>query len=309
VRLQAKDKAGNTSEPKSIILQVNSTVAGMPPQPDPSGPSNIMHVSSRTFRLEYALDNVGPSQVASVDVWKMRPGGDWTKCDTVGDGSKTAVNIKVESSGRWGFRLIPRNGVGLAQPNPQRGDPPDVWVEVDDQHPLVRITSVTVNPDGGFLTVNWKANDTFLKATPITISVQTDPQGGWKSIVSDLPNSGSWSCKTDELQNRLDGRFEFSLKVTAMDEAGNVGENIWREKVKIDLQIPRAIKIKVAPNSSTPPGSSSTSATDGLQSRAIPGPASPLSVTPLPPAQPTSNPPLPPSGSTGQNWNQLGTNK
>jgi hypothetical protein len=276
VRLQARDQAGNTSEPRTIRLVLSEAVSSMSPPPEPNGSIPIMHVKSRTFELTYGLENTGPSGVRRVTIWKMRPGFAWQKCTEFGDGNKSSVAVAVPTSGRWGFRLIPQNGVGLAEPDPRPGDPPDIWVEVDESKPQVSVTNVTVSSpaEGGYLTVYWKASDTFLSATPITLWYATAPQGSpWIKILDNLPNTGSWSEQVELFKKRIENRFEFYLKVTADDEAGNRGEAQWRDIVKIDLQIPR-IKIKLHPKEAA--------AGDGGQLNRVP-PYEPLQA-PSPPA-------------------------
>jgi hypothetical protein len=148
----------------------------------------------------------------------------------------------VDATGRWGFRLIPRSGVGLAERDPQRGDPPDIWVEVDDQAPKVKVTQVNVGQgqDSGTLTVTWTASDTFLGYQPITI-LYTNPQGEWVPLAKNQAHSGVYTCKPQELSLP----YQFSLKVQAVDEAGNVGEDTWPQPVKVDLKIPRIKHIDV----------------------------------------------------------------
>jgi len=82
VRMQALDQAGHRSEVRMLRLRAADNVARMPPPPESAGPSKIMYVNSKTFQLNYTLDDqsVGPSQVASVDIWKLHPGQGWRKC-------------------------------------------------------------------------------------------------------------------------------------------------------------------------------------------------------------------------------------
>jgi hypothetical protein len=248
VRMWAQDKAGQWSQMKTMHLRVADNVSGMRPPPEPAGPSKVMHVKSKTFQLQYELDDKtkGPSGVASVDIWKLFQGRGWQKCKESGTPTGTAT-VTVEASGRWGLRLIPRSGAGLAERDPQPGDAPDIWVEVDDKPPQVKVTKVTVAQEGedGYLTVYWTADDTFLRAMPITIWMK-DPTGAeWTPIAKDLSNTGNWRHRTDDLN--LGNRYEFSLKVTAIDEAGNVGSDTWRDPVKVDLKIPRIKSIDVKP--------------------------------------------------------------
>jgi hypothetical protein len=295
VRMQAVDKANNKSEIKTLRLRAADNVTRMPPPPDTAVAGKVMHVKSKTFQLQYTLDDqtVGPSQVERVDIWKIHPGQRWEKCKEKGN-QQGAATVTVESSGRWGFRLIPRSGAGLAEPDPKPGDAPDIWVEVDDKKPQVTVTKVTVTqePDGGYLTVYWTADDAFLRAMPITIYLAS-PQGGeWKKVASDLPNTGSWRQLTEVLEKGGYG-FEFLVKVEAIDEAENTGEGKWRDVVKIDLRIPRIKDIKVNPGGAAASGGQDAYA-----------PSRNNMNTPQPPLTSPSGqsfPPVLPSSSNGTN--------
>lgn len=247
VRMMAVDKANQKSEMRYTRLRVSDNVTRMPPPQEPADPRKVMHVRSKTFQLQYTLDDktVGPSRVASVDIWKIHPGQGWKKCKEQGTPNGSAA-VTVETSGRWGFRLIPRSGAGLAEPDPKLGDAPDIWVEVDDKPPQVTVTKITVTQeqDGGYLTVYWTADDTFLRAMPITIYLASPNGGEWTAVAQDLPNKGFWRERTDILDKK---GYEFLVKVEAIDEAGNKGSGQWREVVKIDLLIPRIKHIEVNP--------------------------------------------------------------
>jgi len=252
VRMQARDKAKHEAEPRSVIVKQIQPRPGMTPvaagTPNtPNTPSDVRHVKSKKFQLDYQLDDStkGPSGVESVIIWKMRQGGPWQKCKETGTPEGPAT-VTVETAGRWGFRLIPRSGVGLAEPDPRLGDQPDLWIEVDERPPQVKVTNVVVAQaaDGGNLTVYWSASDTFLHANPISLFYSNAPEGPWTDLAHDLPNSGSYNCKPEELKLP----FKFYLKVTAIDEAGNSGEDKWRDAVKVDLKIPRIKRIDVKPS-------------------------------------------------------------
>jgi hypothetical protein len=249
VRMQVLDQAGHRSEVRTLKLRAANNVTRMPPPQEQEGAGKVMFVKSKTFQLHYTLDDktVGPSKVESVDIWKLHRGQGWRKCTKPGPAIGPAT-VSVESAGRWGFRLIPRSGVGRADPDPQPGDAPDIWVEVDDKSPHVQVTNVTVTQeaDGGYLTIYWMADDAFLRAMPITIFLGSRQGGNWKAIAMDLPNTGHWKQKIEDL--KLGPEYEFTLKVTAIDEAGNTGENQWRDTVKLDLMIPRIKHIEVKPD-------------------------------------------------------------
>lgn len=253
VQLQARDKAGNVGEKNVTITPQADGAGGGNFAPDPAN-NDIIYTNSKTFDLQFTLDRetVGPSKVAKIDIWKMRTGDRWRRCPETGtcreDQPAGNATVTVDSTGRWGFRLIPRSGVGLAERDPGPGDQPQIWVEVDQTAPQVKITNVVVSrpPDAAELTIYWTASDAFLRARPITIFYALKPQGDWKELAKDLQNSGSFSCKPDERQLP----YEFYVKVVAIDEAGNPGQDSWRDAVKVDLKIPRIERIEVKPRDS-----------------------------------------------------------
>jgi hypothetical protein len=285
VRLQARDKAGNVAEPCLVTVEPDPQSAKNPPPAEGSGgkgASEVKYVRSKQFQLTYELDNesLGPSGVKSVDIWKMREGGPWQKCREVGEKDKTAVMVTVESAGRWGFRLIPRSGVGLAEPDPRPGDRPDLWVEVDEQKPRVEINRLLVGrgaEDAGKLTVSWTASDKFLAARPIAIFYRGGEQDQWKEVARDLPNTGSYTFKSP------DQLYQLYIRVTAIDEAGNEGQAESKEPVKVDLKVPRIKQIHVQPGAGDPQSRSPSPAPS--QDMLLPG------SPPSPPTMPTGSPP------------------
>jgi hypothetical protein len=291
VSMEAFDLAGHRSDVKTVRLRVAENVERMRPPAEASGPGKVIYVKRKSFQLDYQLDDqtVGPSQVASVDIWKLHKGRGWEKCKESGT-PRGPATVTVDETGRWGFRLIPRSGVGLAERDPRPGDVPDIWVEVDDKAPQVRVTNVTVTQeqDGGYLTVYWKAEDTYLRHNPITIFMATTPQANdWKPLPNggNLPNSGSWRCSIDDL--KLERQiYQFYLKVEAADEAGNIGADAWREVVKVDLKIPRIKSINVNPSGAPAGEGQDTSRLRAPYDRR----SSDESASPTSPYTPSSNP-------------------
>jgi hypothetical protein len=254
VRLTARDRAGNQTEAFAYGLEPGQARPGLPPAPE-TGP--VMHVKSLTFRLEYTVENVGPSDVQTVEVWSTSDMRQWLKMDKAratrqpGQSAPGVQNwvceVTVLQPGRYGFTLIPRSGVGLAERTPQSGDPPQVWVQVDTSKPVVNLGQIVVNqnqdPDAGSLTVYWTASDTFLRAQPITISWSRTPTGPWQVLARDIANVGSHTVSL-----RGVSEYQFHVQVEAIDEAGNVGSAVTKSPVKVDLKVPRAGKVRVVPS-------------------------------------------------------------
>jgi hypothetical protein len=270
VRLYVKDRAGNEALQSTLV----TPGSGRPPGSDETR-ALVRYVPKRRVQLKYHLDNVGDSGVQSVEVWVTRDTQNWRKARSIErkdllmkiDDSRPAEEQKVvldlDEAGRWGVTIIPRSGVGLAEPPPRGGDTPHLWIEVDETAPVVTIREVVVGQQGadlGRITIYYSASDRFLKANPISISYAETLTGAWVPLKKDLENSGSYSFQREK---RDDGKwslpFQFYLKVEAVDEAGNIGSAVTRETVKVDTQVPRARTINVD--------------VDGLSSS--PGPARP----------------------------------
>jgi hypothetical protein len=249
VRLQVRDKAGNSAQATTLLTPNGGGASPM--SPTPPGPGNLIYVNRRRFHLNYKLENVGKSGVANVEVWMTQNGQSWQKYADAGKDPPYAV--EVQSEGRYGFTLVAVSGVGLSERRPRAGDPPQVWVEVDDTKPIVRLLNVEVGQgnDANKLTVRWAAQDRHLKNLPITLSYSETPAGPWKPIATELPNDGRyvWSMPQDGLP------FQFLVRVEAADLAGNVGHDETTKPVAVDLTLPKTaiIGVEPAPSAKMPP--------------------------------------------------------
>jgi hypothetical protein len=254
VRLSVADLAGNLAskivQTKPTFSKAGGTKAAAP------GTPKVIYVRSKKFKLNYKLDNVGASRVKHVELWLTRDSQAWIKYFTVEENKLNApIDIEVVAPGRYGFTLRPVSGVGRAVDPPSIGQPPQIWVEVDETKPVVEIFDVIVGEeaDAGFLTVKFRAQDKFLREAPITIFHGPTKDGPWEVMETNLRNNGSVRLSTK------DRGFQFFLKVEAIDEAGNRGEAIWPEPVKVDLSKPIVKDISVlgveepSPSASSPP--------------------------------------------------------
>jgi hypothetical protein len=200
-----------------------------------------MIVASRRIKLNYAINDVGPSGVSSVEVWATRDGKSWARYsnDPPPDGP---LVVQVAEEGRYGFSIVVRNGVGVASPAPAGGDLPQVWVVVDETKPSVKLERVSVGQghDAGTLAIEWTAKDERLAVKPVTLSVATKKDGPWTPIATSIENSGRhvWHMPRDH-------PYAFFVKVEAADRAGNVGCDATPEPVKVDLARPKGTIIGV----------------------------------------------------------------
>ncbi|MBI1915996.1 MAG: hypothetical protein HYS12_14860 [Planctomycetes bacterium] len=249
VRLQVQDKAKNLGEATVWVRGEGTPVHRGDPGPvraEPSLPRDVRKVNSTRISLNYKVDDVGPSGVKAVEVWMTRDTQDW-KLQVTDTTRNPPVVVDVGTEGRYGFTLIARSGVDLAEQPPQKGEPPQIWVEVDLTKPTVQIRDVIVGrgADTGKLTIRWQASDKNLSQRPISISYAVRPdEGKWTPIseATGIDNTGQfvWTMPGGV-------PYEFSVRVEALDEAGNVGEARTPQTVKVDLALPKARVIGIEP--------------------------------------------------------------
>jgi hypothetical protein len=262
VRLQVRDMAKNLGTGETTATPGDAGAASgdyhrpapaSAPAATPQQPS-VVHVRSKHFQLNYTAENVGPSDVKSVDIWVTQEGRGWRKYkpDAPPRGPQP---IDVQEPGKYGFTLIPRSGAGLAAEPPRAYDTPQVWVQVDDTKPLVRFTRDPVpgkgQDDANTLTIYWSAQDQFLRRDGITLKYRTEPNGPWTPFPDgkNLENRGYHTCSTQGLPS-----YKFFLRVEAIDEAGNVGFAETQKEIIVDLKIPYIppAKITITPGEDSP---------------------------------------------------------
>jgi hypothetical protein len=288
VRLQVKDRAGNTAvEEKELVYSSGAA---------PSGPSNgsgfnsppaeprgdLVMVKSRTFNLNYEVDSEGPSGVQGVDVFYLpvSPDGkeaEWVQFNKTGLAkAKGPLLVEVPAEGRYGFAVVPKNGSGLSDPPPKSRDRVQLWVEVDETPPVVKLTALEMGKglSHGRLTIRWEATDRHLTARPIRVaySDSANPSNptDWKTIAENLANAdrnaGSYVWDIQAVKDKLPDKVY--IRVEAVDQAGNLGSAVSQEPVPTDLTIPRVRRLNVDSSAGSPgPASGSLSVSPAVPAR------------------------------------------
>ena len=108
-------------------------------QPGARSPGETLLVANPKFKLQYAVDDAGPSGPATVELWITQDGGrTWIRR---GDDEDRVSPIEVDlgGEGTFGLCLVARSASGLGDQPPAPGDPPQTWVEVDSTAPVVQI--------------------------------------------------------------------------------------------------------------------------------------------------------------------------
>jgi hypothetical protein len=249
VRVMARDRAGNIGQDKTIVslagnsAVINPLVGGAP---DAFKDLERKFVNSKQITLSYDLKDVGPSGVSAVELWyTLYRARAWNKLteypidlkNPLEANATKKLTFEVNDEGIYGITLVAKSGVGLGERAPQPGERPQFWIEVDLTKPVVQILDLQVGNgiDKGKLTTAWNARDKNLGNQPIRLSYAEQKDGTWTTFADKLPNSGKHTWKMPEGLP-----YQFFVRVEAVDLAGNVGEAITLDKVKVDLSLPKA---------------------------------------------------------------------
>jgi hypothetical protein len=220
--------------PSEPAREVSSTVKNSTPaevKPTKAGAPLMRLVNTKRITLNFEVKDVGPSGLASVELWYTQDCREWKKYEAPAQAQ--AYVIEVDEEGMYGFTLLARSGLGLGKEPPQPGDQPQVWVFVDLTRPTVQLTEVT--PAAGRnnqITIAWKASDRNLGRQPITLSYAEKETGPWKVIASHLENTGKHMWQVPQ------GVARTFFKVEASDLAGNVGQAVSARPVLLDSSTP-----------------------------------------------------------------------
>jgi len=267
VRLNARDRAGNIGAGTTTVSLTGAGGVYLPPGNDTRpaiaaqsdtelnklGVEQRRFVNTKRVTMNCELHEVGPSGVALVELWYTHDARSWNRGPEYrlvpgDDKDKHTITFDVASEGVYGITLLARSGVGLGDRPPQVGDRPHLWIEADWTKPEVKLHNVVVGTgaDKGKLTVAWEARDKNLPREPITLSYGRAADGPWQPIATKLANNGRyvWMLPSENVP------YQFHVKVEAVDRAGNIGEAITPELVKVDLSTPKVRILDIEPSKS-----------------------------------------------------------
>ena len=239
---------------------------GTPPAPTIEV-SRAQAINYLRFDLGYEVEQRGPSGISRVDLWVTRDDGKtWVKWGQQEHKDSTfrvlldeprhvRQNAQREDfEGPYGFRVVPVSGAGLSEGAPNRGDAPDMRVQVDLTPPFVGILPPGSDPaQRDTLEIRWEATDKHFGEDPITLEWGENPNGPWRPVLSGGPDGVVQAAAVAGLAPRRlpnTGKYPWRvpaglpakvyLKVSARDAAGNVTEAVTLQPILIDLMKPRA---------------------------------------------------------------------
>ncbi len=188
-------------------------------------------VGSRTFALEYDLEQVGRSGISTIELWGTRDGGQTWSRYALDDDNRSPLIVTVDEEGLYGFRIVAQSADAVAAP-PTSGEPPELFVAVDLQRPIAELTAIEQGIDNmsDHLILEWRAGDNNLESRPISLFYSSRPAGPWSAIATSLVNTGQYAWR---VERHVPTRFYVRLE--AHDTAGNLAAFQTRDAVEFAM--------------------------------------------------------------------------
>lgn len=198
----------------------NPTLAsGGPPAEYRGKPLQL--VRSRRFAWDYDYQAEQADAVPMrVELWSTRDGGVTWQRAAVDDDAKSPINVSLPAAGLYGFRLDILPDLPDIAGGPQPGEPPDCWVGVDDEPPIVELIEVARSQPGEpvGMVIRYAAHDQMLVPGSVRISYSPHADGPWTTIAEGLGTQGDHRWQPPRTTPS-----KVHIRVEAADAAGNVG--------------------------------------------------------------------------------------
>ncbi|MDD4890625.1 MAG: tetratricopeptide repeat protein [Phycisphaerae bacterium] len=257
-------------------------------------PREIKTIRQPQFDIDYQL---GDSRASTVELWYTDDKSQTWKLYGTDADRISPVSFTAPHEGLYGFTVIARNKAGASAPNPGANTEPMFWCFVDWHRPQVQITGpvptvaldgsgagqVVIKP-GEALTITYTAVDDNLIDKPIRIEYRLANDTAWKDIAVNQPNTGRYLWNVPD---SVSGPF--LLRVTAVDQAGNVGPASTLREMEIvrRTEPARVVDVMGKHNDTTPTVGPSDPSIARTTAR---GPVEPPASMPDWPSMPTLGP-------------------
>lgn len=231
------DKAGNVGTVESQSLLVDSV--------NPSGAVTGPAISAK---LDTALDtevrDVGPAGLSAARLWISQDDGtSWTEGPFLTEPFKS-VSWKATTDGKYRLAIVATDQSGNVSATPKGKAEDQFLFIVDTTAPAITLSSAQgiVEADkavagrrafkpGDRVAVPFAIKDANLTANSVTVLLQTDGKA-WKELGKGLPTDGAFRFEIPAIATKT-----AKIKVTAVDNAGNVGEAVSVEGFEIQTTI------------------------------------------------------------------------
>ncbi len=188
-------------------------------------------VNTRRFAWDYEIPAVrrtaGPLRA---ELWTTIDGGTTWQRAAVDTQCRSPIAVELRDTGFYGVRLELVADVPDAEGSPRSGSEPDAWVGVDDELPLVELTSVDRDETGAedVLIIRYAARDPLLTDDSVRLMYSPNASGPWATIASGLANEGDHRWEPGK---SVPARA--FIRVEVADAAGNVGSAVSAEPVSV----------------------------------------------------------------------------
>ena len=203
----------------------------------------LHYVNNKMFSLDYSVEDVGPSGVASVDLFVTENGGrQWFRYGSDTD-RKSPFQIDTMGEGTFGFSLRIKNGVGVADIPPQPGESPEILITVDQTPPSIEMAQPTVRKGAnGVVQFNWRIREINPATESVRLEIAAATGGAWSNVFDWQADRGGFEMPLSE---GLPPAVHFRL--TARDAAGNLTSAQTVRPVVVDLHKPSGRLLRVSP--------------------------------------------------------------
>ena len=251
-----------------MVAPEQSVLASSNPYPPSGSPTfgggsrlgsakNIQVVNRRQVRLEYEVTKSGSSGIGSAEVYvTLDEGLNWalaatepvtlSPADAAGVGpQRMGVMLPLTQEGIvHGFTLVVKSKAGLGRPAPQRGEPPQIRVELDATPPDASLLNVAADPNRKeALIINYKATDRNLSNMPVQLEWAERRDGPWHAVSEgEMSNSGRFLWTVPQLVPP-----SVYMRLTVKDKAGNVAIAQTPDPLLVDLHVPEFNVLGIQP--------------------------------------------------------------
>ncbi|MHC4202164.1 MAG: hypothetical protein ACYSU0_19405, partial [Planctomycetota bacterium] len=230
-RLSGRDLAGNEARVESKELAYDDR----PPLVRASGQPTT---AGAEVTVAYAAKEGEGAGIESVRAYVSTDGGaTWSEAAVDADGASPLV-WRAERTGKYGMFLAGTDRAGNAAPAPAPGADPELSfdVRVGPKVKLFTFDKVGFYKGGSSEPVRWEAEGEGLGERCVTFEYSLDGGETWKVVAKDQPPSCelSWTLPRADTAKAL-------VRVTARNEAGEVGRAVSGRPFTIDSTPPRAI--------------------------------------------------------------------
>ncbi len=203
--------------PELVLGLLISAVTGAWGAPPPN-PDSVPRVPQPRFDIAYDINDAA-RPLRTVELWYTLDEGQTWRLYGIDEDRVSPVTFTAEQEGLHGFYLLISNAAGVSGPPPTEATEPHFRAFVDHTPPVAQLqrpTLVRRSRDLKIVELRWSALDDHLGNRPIDLAYRTLPDGTWRDVQTNLPNTGryDWHIPVD-----LQGEVMF--RMTVRDRGGH----------------------------------------------------------------------------------------